>query len=444
MIPLPQAQARIAGDINPLEIVDVPLAEALGLVLAEEIEASEAIPPFANTAMDGFALRAKDIAGASSDSPVRLSVVATIAAGSVAPRSLAPGEAMRIMTGAPIPDGADAVVMVELTDTTVNAAAGDAGQQEAGQLEGSQELEAGRETVAVKAEVAAGNHIRPAGDDLKPGTVIFSPGEELTPAHIGVMASIGPKTIKVHRRPRVGVFSTGDELVVGPEPLQPGQIRDSNRPSLLSLVREAGCTPIDLGCLRDNEAEIEQALSAAVRPAVDSPVDALITTGGVSMGDFDFVKKVLSEIGDMSWMQVAIKPAKPLAFGLLNGVPIFGLPGNPVSSMVSFELFARPSLLTMMGRKNIRRATVRARASEPLRRSTDGKTHFARVIVSPQPDGALAVRSAGGQGSHQLSSMARANGLAILADGSGVDEGGQVKVMLLGELPGGWPFPEAS
>lgn len=402
MIPLDEAQARIDRDINVLEPVLTPIGETRGLVLAEAISTAEAIPPFANTAMDGFAVRAADTAGASEDAPVRVPVVGTIAAGAVAERPLAAGEAMRIMTGAPIPEGADAVIMVELTRP------------------------ADGEHVDLVAEVPTGNHVRPAGDDLAEGVVVFTPGDVISPGHIGVLASVGRQEVLVHRRPRVGVFSTGDELMVGPVTLGPGQIRDSNRPTLLALVEEAGCEAIDLGLLRDDESVIESALTDAV-----GSVDALVTSGGVSMGDFDFVKKVLGRLGDMNWMQVAIKPAKPLAFGMLGDTPIFGLPGNPVSSMVSFELFARPALRKMMGRPDVSRRQLLAIADEPLRRHSDGKTHFQRVVLVQEADGAWRVRSAGGQGSHQLSAMATANGLAVLPDSDGVAVGSAVQVMQL-------------
>lgn len=404
MITLEQAQKRIFDDIAVLGIVEVDLLDARGLVLAEPISTVEPIPPFANTGMDGFAVRAADTAGASEATPRRLPIVATVAAGSVAPRPLEAGEAMRIMTGAPIPAGADAIIMVELTRTD-----GDI-------------LEA-------LAEVPEGNHIRPAGDDLPEGIVVFQPGVALSPGHLGILASVGRERVLVHKRPRVGVFSTGDELVVGPQRLAPGQIRDSNRPTLLALVEEAGFEPVDLGLLPDDEALIEAALSAAVS---DGTVDALLTSGGVSMGDFDFIKRVLGRLGEMNWMQVAIKPAKPLAFGLLGGTPIFGLPGNPVSVMVSFELFARPAIRKMMGHIDLHRPHVLAIADEPLRRNPDGKIQFARVVLNQQADGAFRVRSAGGQGSHQLSAMATANGLAVLPDGDGVGVGGTVRVMQLG------------
>ena len=307
---------------------------------------------------------------------------------------------MRIMTGAPIPEGADAVIIVELTESD------DA-------------------TVRCSASVPEGNHIRPAGDDLQAGTVVFEPGTTITPAHVGVLSSVGRTHVLAHRRPRIGVFSTGDELVVGPATLEPGQIRDSNRPQLLALVAEAGAVPVDLGVLRDDYDEIDAALRAAV-----GDCDALITSGGVSMGDFDFVKAVLSELGDLTWMQVAIKPAKPFAFGVLLGTPIFGLPGNPVSSAVSFELFARPAIRMMMGRSDIQRTHEWAVADEALGRGQDGKTHFQRVVLSQEADG-WHLRSAGGQGSHQLAALAAANGPAILPDGDGVGVGDRVRVMLL-------------
>ncbi len=400
MIALEEAQAKVNRELGVLVPVDVPLADTLGMVLAETVAAGEDIPPFANTAMDGFAVRAADTVGASKDRPKTLPVVGTIAAGSVAPRALAAGEAMRIMTGAPLPDGADAIIMVELTRP------------------------AGFD-VDLLAEVPAGNHIRPAGDDIQAGAEIFHPGTVLGPGQLGVLASLGRQQARVYRRPRVGVMSTGDELVEGPEPLRPGQIRDSNRLTLLSLAREAGFVPVDLGLVRDDEEAIEETLRHGV-----ASCDAVLTSGGVSMGDFDYVKAVLTRVGEFSWMQVAIKPAKPLVFGLLDDVPIFGLPGNPVSSMVSFELFARPGLRRMMGRLDAERPRVRARAAEPLKRHPDGKIHFSRVYVAEDGDGFQA-RSSGGQGSHQMMAMATANGLAILPDGEGVDVGDPVDVMLL-------------
>ncbi len=401
MIPLEDARDYVLAGCRVAAPAELPLRRALGLVLAEEIVAAEAIPPFANTAVDGFAVRAADLAGP----PVTLRVVGTIAAGAAPDRTVGPGEAVRIMTGAPMPDGADAAVMVEHT-----------------------ELSADGTSVVVRASVEPGASIRRPGEDVQPGQVVFTPGAVLSPGHLGVLASLGRLTVQVHPRPRVGVLSTGDELVEGPQALAPGQIRDSNRHALLALLDQAGCEGIDLGLVRDDEA----AITAAIEHGV-ATCDALITSGGVSMGAFDYVKVVLDDIGDMRWMQVAIRPAKPLAFGTVRGVPVFGLPGNPVSSMVSFELFARPALRKMMGfaPRSWVRPAVKAVADEAFLRRPDGKVHYNRVAATLEADGRYHVRSAGGQGSHQLTAMAHAGALAVLPDGTGVSAGGVVDLLLL-------------
>jgi molybdopterin molybdotransferase len=341
-------------------------------------------------------VRAVDTAGA----PVELDVVGFIAAGSAGGVPVGPGQAARIMTGAPMPPGADAIVMVECTE--------DLGER-----------------VRIGIEVEVGTAVRPAGDDLQPGDAVVDAGTVLTPAHLGLLATVGRSTVRVVRRPRVGVLSTGDELVDGDAPLGPGQIRDSNRPTLLALVRQAGFDAVDLGTARDDEATITAAIQGAVRTC-----DALITSGGVSMGDLDYVKVVLDRIGDMRWMQIAIRPAKPLAFGTVHGRPVFGLPGNPVSSAVSFELFARPGLRKLAGHSTLLRPPVTAAAGEALDRRPDGKVHFVRVVATVDA-GRYVVRSAGGQGSHQLAGLAAANALAVLPDGDGVAAGGAVEVLLL-------------
>ena len=413
MVPLDDAIAHVLARCDPLAARLVPVADAVGLVLGGDVVATEAVPPFANTAMDGYAVRAADTGGA----PVTLPVVAEVAAGHPAERALGPGEAMRIFTGAPVPDGADAVVMVERTER----------------------LDGGR-AVRIDVTVPPGNHLRAAGEDLRPGERLFGAGDEVTPARLGVLASLGVAEVMAHPRPRVGVLSTGDELVTGATPLLPGQIRDSNRPTLLALVAEAGFEPVDLGRAPDDEDSIIAAIEAGARSC-----DAVLSSGGVSMGDIDLVRVVLDRIGDMRWMQVAIRPAKPLAFGLVAGprdapVPVFGLPGNPVSSMVSFALFARPGLRRLAGHSAERLHLPRlpAVATEPLRRRPDGKVHFVRAVVSADPGGGpLRVRSSGGQGSHQLGAMARADGLVVLPDGDGVEAGDPVAVMLLGEPPTG-------
>jgi molybdenum cofactor synthesis domain-containing protein len=411
VIPLDEARAHVLARCAPVAACDVALGAALGCVLAEDVTSPEDVPPFANTAMDGYALRAADVAAASDAAPVRLPVVAEVAAGHPAPRPLAAGEAMRIFTGAPVPDGADAIVMVERTAP----------------------LDGGN-AVAVLEAVPAGNHVRPAGDDVRAGDVVFGAGEALTPGHLGVLASIGRTDVVARPRLRVGVLSTGDELVEGGAPLAPGQIRETNRVALGALVAESGWAAVDLGIARDDEAAITTAITDAT-----ARCDALLTTGGVSMGDIDLVKVVLDRLcreggaagsSDMAWMQIAIKPAKPFAFGVLGGMPVFGLPGNPVSSMVSFELLARPALRQMAGHADLDRTRATARAAEPLRRRPDGKVHYVRVVVDRGGDG-LQARGAGGQGSHQLAAMARANALAVLPDGDGVTAGDPVEVILL-------------
>ncbi len=383
--------------------VTVALADALGCVTAESVVATEPIPAFANTAMDGFAVRAADTASA----PATLRIAGTLAAGAAPTTTVEPGTAVRIMTGAPIPAGADAVVMIELTATD-----GD--------------------TVRIEQSAAVGDHIRAAGDDIRPGDEVVAVGTALGPGHLGVLASVGRTTVRVHPRARVAVASTGDELVEGPGTLRPGQLRDSNRPLLLACLAETGCEAVDVGIIRDDPDAIEAAFRKAVADA-----DAVVTSGGVSMGDFDYVKVVLERLSDdMAWMQVAIRPAKPLAFGTIRSddgraVPLFGLPGNPVSSLVSFELFTRPGLRTMMGHPAVDRPRIRAVADEALSRRPDGKTHLLRVRTGWGPDGRLHVRPVAGQGSHQLAAAASAEALAVVADGDGVEAGSDVDVLLL-------------
>jgi molybdenum cofactor synthesis domain-containing protein len=270
--------------------------------------------------------------------------------------------------------------------------------------------------------------VRRAGDDLRAGDAVFASGDVLSPGHLGVLAGIGAVDVLVHPRPRVGALSTGDELVPAGQPVGPGQIRDSNRLALLALLEADGFEAVDLGLVRDDEVAITAALEAGA-----ARCDAVLTSGGVSMGDIDLVRVVLDRIGDMRWMQIAIKPAKPFAFGVVGerGTPVFGLPGNPVSSLVSYELLARPALRAMAGHRAVHRRAARAVAGEPLRRHPDGKVHFVRVLAERDADDRLVVRSAGGQGSHHLTAMARADGLAVVPDGDGVPEGGEVGVLLL-------------
>jgi molybdopterin molybdotransferase len=406
---LPDAQQFVTSNCPPLEPIELSLRDALGCVLAETVTSTEMVPPFANTAMDGFAVRAVDITSV----PCELKVIATLAAGAAPTFAVGAGQAIRIMTGAAMPEGADSIVPVENVDPT-----------------------AGDGIVRVLQKPNLGDAVRPAGEDVQVGQRVFASGEVLTPGHLGVLASVGRSSIRAHRKVRVGVLSTGDELIAPPAPLQVGQIRDSNRHTLLSLVAEANAEPVDLGLARDSEDEIRAKVEEGL-----ATCDALVTSGGVSVGDFDFVKLVLDKLSagsaePMRWMQINIKPAKPLAFGIINGKPVFGLPGNPVSCMVSFEVFARPALRRMMGHapESLQRKAIRAIAGEDLKRGPDGKTHFARVFGSFSSEGRLVVRSSGGQASNLLRTMALANALAILPDGPTIPAGAEVDVMLLGPI----------
>jgi molybdenum cofactor synthesis domain-containing protein len=401
LITLQEAQTHVLSHCQPLVPVEVDIDQALGCVTAVAIFADQPVPPFDNTAMDGYAVISADTVKL----PTTLKVTEMLAAGHATDREVMPGEAIKIMTGAPMPKGADAIVPIEVTQP------GD-------------ELD----TVVLNDTARAGQYVRAAGEDLQTGQLVFPLGTELSPGHIGVLASFGVDQVPVFPKPRIGVLSTGDELVDGPGELQPGQIRDSNRHTLLALVRQYGLEAVDLGLVGDDEAAITEAIEAGV-----AKCDVLLTSGGVSVGDLDHVKVVLDKLGggSMRSMQIAIKPAKPLAFGVVKGKPVFGLPGNPASAMVSFEMFVFPALRHMMGHQFPHRARVSAIADERLERAPDGKLHLMRVEAMYSGDGRFHVRSAGAQGSNLLGTMALANALALVPDGDGVDEGGSVDILLL-------------
>lgn len=401
MIPLDEAQRIVRDGCERLQPAFVTVREAVGRVLATDVVASEPIPPFANSSMDGYAVIADDIVTV----PTRLRVVGEIAAGSVPDRPVGHGEAMRIMTGAPMPEGADAVVMVEETEP-------DGGD------------------VLISGRALPGQFVRDVGDDVAVGDTVLTAGTVLRPGHLGVLASLGVLSVSVYPSVVVGVLSSGDELVEDGSPLKPGQIREANKELLMALVARTGATPIDLGLVRDVEGEIAAAFEDAL-----GHCDALVTSGGVSMGDYDLVKATLNKLGEMRWMQIAIQPAKPFAFGKLGHpprLPVFGLPGNPVSSMVSFELIARPALRKMMGHEQLDRDLVVAVADEELRRRAgDGKVHWQRVVARLGEDGRYYVTSTGRQGSHQLANSMGANALVRLEDGPGASAGDEVRIVLL-------------
>ena len=405
MIPLHEAQETVLAGCAPLTTVQVAYTEMTGRVLDQDVVAVEDVPPFHNTAVDGYAVRAADTERV----PVELVVVDTLAAGAEPKIAVNNGEAIRIMTGAPMPNGADAVVMVEDTERV------------------------GEAHVRISRSAKVRDGVRDAGSDVRAGETVFVRGTVLNAAGIGVLASVNARTVRAFPRARVALLSTGDELVVDGSPLRIGQIRESNLTMLDSMIAATGCDVINLGVVRDDEAELERVLREVIERC-----DAIVTSGGVSMGDFDVVKAVLSKIATMQWMQMAIKPAKPFAFGQLQSsdgrtIPIFGLPGNPVSSLISYELLARPALRKMMGHtENLMRPAIRAVLDSPLKRKQDGKIHFMRVFGEFAEDGRLHVRDSGPQGSHQLASTAMANGLAYVPDGNGLQAGEHVSVYLLG------------
>ena len=382
-------RALAFGAARPTGTERVGLADVVGRVLAEPLVAPHDVPSFANSAMDGFAVRAEDVATAGAV----LEIIEDVAAGQTSTLVVGEGQATRIMTGAPMPEGADTVVRVEDTST-----------------------EEGK--VRIETSPARGTSVRPPGGDVEAGTTVFSTGTRLTPAHLGVMATIGFTEPLVSRRPTVAVMSTGDELVPPTtEVLEPGMIRDSNRPMLVSLVRDAGAVPIDMGAIPDDADSLRAALGQA---AVES--DMIVTSGGVSMGDFDVTKLVLRDEADVDFFPVAMKPGKPQGFGVLGGTPFFGLPGNPVSVFVSFEQFVRPTLLRMQGATALLRPRVMGVAGEELV-SDPAKEEFIRVRrVGDTP--AWAVVKTGGQGSHVLSGAANADAFAVVPrDVSSIQEG---------------------
>lgn len=382
MIPLEDARARVLSALPAPTVTTMEPADALGLVFASDVRSPSIVPPFDNSAMDGYAVRHEDLALI----PCVLPVAEDVAAGHTARGALEPGSAIKIMTGAPLPPGADTVVKVE--DTVPG--------------EGSVEI-------LVRPEL--GTAVRRAGGDVAEGDLVFSSGDVVTARHVGVLAAIGVSEIPVYRRVRVAIVSTGDE-VMSPDAadLAPGQIRDSNRPLLVGLLAESGIEAVDYGIVGDDADALRSAFAAAA-----SECDAVITSGGVSMGEYDLVKQVLTELGGIELWRVAMQPAKPFAFGAIEGTPLFGLPGNPVSVFVAFEQFARPALLAMMGHVSLLRPRIEATLGENVTTDPE-KTVFLRVVVESGTEGRVA-RLAGGQASNVLSATARADAFAVVPRG---------------------------
>ncbi len=428
MLSVEEAFERIMASFSPLEPVETPLLDTLGQVLAEEVLSPLDLPPLANSAMDGYAVRSQDIRGASADSPKSLDVIGIVAAGQVSTQTVTPGTTIRIMTGAPVPDGADTVVPFEETDEVARRREGRPSEK-----------------IDILASLPHGGNVRPAGEDVHTGQHVLTPGIVVRPSVIGVMASLGLEKVKVVRRPVVSILSTGDELVPSGQPLEPGKIFDSNSFSAAASVAACGGIPKVIGIARDNLEDLHAKLNEAAGS------DLIITSAGVSKGDYDIVKDVLTQRGDMNFWSVRMRPAKPLAFGHIGfaqnrhsreggnpgagdeggrSVPLLGLPGNPVSAMVAFEVFARPAILTMLGRQNLDRPTVEGVLTAPIH-NYDGRRVYARVQVA-RKDGAYYATPTGPQGSNILTSMAQANGLAICPeDLASKDTGEQVKLIML-------------
>jgi len=402
LISIEEARARVLAEALPLPVESCPLPDALGMVLAEDVVSSHSVPVFDNAGMDGYAFRAQDTIDADSDSPCRLTVVETIPAGQVSARILGKDEAARIMTGAPIPSGADAVIQ-------------------------SEAVEEEQDEVLVFEPVKPGKNIRRAGEDVMAGDRVLATGSLLGPAEIGLLASLGRPTVQVHRLPRVAILSTGSELVEVDRPLGPGQIHNSNTYSLQAQCRQMGIEPVVMGIVPDDYESTRRLMQQGLE------YDVLITSGGVSVGRFDFVKDVQEELGVVRRLWgVAMKPGKPLAFGVRDRTLVFGLPGNPVSVMVSFELFVRPALLRLMGYRKTTRPSYRAIISEDVVNS-DGRVFVVRVRAWRE-DGVWHVSLTGAQGSGILRSMVGANGLAFVPGGPrGVRAGEEVEFLLLRE-----------
>ena len=415
MLDVEEALKRIMTFFVPLPAVDVPLLDALGQVLAVPLVAPINIPPLDNSAMDGYALRAADISQAGGKSPVDLRVIGHIPAGTVSDQTVEPGTALRIMTGAPIPGGADTVVAFEDTDEVERRDAG-----------GSMEK------VGVRLAAETGENIRPAGEDVQQGSVVLESGTVLRASELGVAASLGMDTVPVIRRPVVAVLATGDELLEPGEAHQPGKIYNSNNYSVAASVSAFGGVPRVIGVARDTEASVEEALALAL------DADMVITTAGVSKGDYDFVKDVLAKRGEIALWSVRMRPAKPLAFGALDApdgrrVPHLGLPGNPVSALVAFEQFARPAIRKMMGKELAPRPTVQAILDDPVN-NYDGRRVYARVVVYLE-NGGYRARLTGNQSSGVLTSMARANGLAICPEDRSLLEAGETATVQMLDWP---------
>jgi molybdopterin molybdotransferase len=400
LVSVEDARDRVLSRIEPLPPLELPLTDALGCVAVEDITARDDMPSFASSAMDGFAVRASDVAQASPDAPVEMKVVGKAMIGLRPDVTVGMGEAVAIATGAPIPAGADCIVPVENTESP------------------------DEDRVRVFEAVAQGRHVRPRGEDAREGDVLVHAGKRLGAPELGLLANAGVPHPLVRPRPRVIVLSTGDELIAPTEEATFGQIHDSNAYTLFGALREAGATPVLAGIVRDDPEALKETIAS-----YEIQADAFVSSGGVSVGERDVVKAAFAGRGDVEFTRVAMQPGMPQGFGFVEGKPFFGLPGNPVSVFVSFEVFVRPAILKMMGRTSIGRPTIEATLTDEIR-GPRGKVQYARVEVGRGDDGWVATPT-GGRGSNLISTVSRANGLAVIPVGTDVTPAGaRVRVMI--------------
>ncbi len=393
LTPIPLARRYLLEAFSPLAAELVPLRQTAGRVLAEAIFSKFDLPAFANSSMDGFAVRAADVQNAAPGQGVALKVVADIPAGLLPKVEIAPRQTARIMTGAALPAGADAVVPVERTDVGIHSAGISAPAQ-----------------VSIFHAAQVGENVRPQGQDVQKGERVLVPNRRLRPQDVGVLAMIGAAEVRVFRRPRIGVMSPGDELLKPGVALEPGKIYESNSYMLQALISQLGAEVLDMGIVPDDLDSVRQ----KIEDAVDDGVDLLLSTGGVSVGAFDFVRAVLDQAGTLTLWRVNMRPGKPLAFGSYRGLPYFGLPGNPVSAYVGFQVFVRPALIKMMGLPDEPRITRQVTLLEAL--ESDGRESYLRVVAS-QEDNRWVARLTGHQGSGNLRSLVHANALLIVPSG---------------------------
>lgn len=405
LLSVSEAQQQLLEAMTPVEAITMPTVEAAGYVLHKDIQSAIDLPPFSNSSMDGFAVRSADVANASPVNPIKLAVVADIPAGEPSSIIIQPGQAARIMTGAPVPQGANAVIPVEDTDEN---------HHESGK--------SAEKWVQINRDASEGAYVRPRGEDLKAGAVVLTKGRRLRPQDMGILATLGISQVTVYRKPRLALLSSGDELLPIDAPLQPGKIRESNAYTLAALAAKFGGEAVRLGIMPDEKG----AIKAALDQALSSQADLIISSAGVSVGAYDFVRDVVEENGALSFWRVNMRPGKPVAFGHFQGTPFIGLPGNPVSAFVGFMVFVKSAIEKLAGEIDAQKIPLRAELLEPV--ESDGRESYLRAQVFRQ-ETKLVARLTGHQGSGNLFSLVQANALVVIpAEIKSLPAGAEVEV----------------